>query len=231
MSGFDEDDNKQNGDKMARNDRRAARKQARRGYHHGNLKEALIAAALELIALKGPAGFTIAEAARAAGVSPAAPYRHFADRDALLAGIAARGFEVFADRLNAAWNEGRPDAVLAFRAVGMAYLAFAREAPAFYAAMFESGLPPDATVELTAASEQAFGILRKASEALIATLPPDKRPPVGMMNYHIWALAHGISSLFARGDEARRKLPMPPEDLLEAGVLIYLRGLGLYDSI
>ena len=55
----------------------------RRGYHHGNLREALIEAALELIGAKGPAGFTIAEAARLAGVSPAAPYRHFRDADAL----------------------------------------------------------------------------------------------------------------------------------------------------
>ena len=59
----------------------------------------MIAAALELIAEKGPAGFTIAEAARAAGVSPAAPYRHFRDRDALLADVALRGFEQFGDEL------------------------------------------------------------------------------------------------------------------------------------
>ena len=61
-----------------------------RGYHHGNLKEALIRAALQLIAEKGPAGFTFAEAARFAGVSPAAPYRHFRDRDDLLADVARR---------------------------------------------------------------------------------------------------------------------------------------------
>ena len=61
------------------------RGRGRRGYHHGNLREALVAAALDLIADKGPAGFTFAEAARAAGVSPAAPYRHFRDRDALMA--------------------------------------------------------------------------------------------------------------------------------------------------
>jgi hypothetical protein len=67
-----------------------------RGYHHGNLKEALLRAALELIAQKGPAGFTFAEAARWAGVSPAAPYRHFRDRDELLANVALRGFERFA---------------------------------------------------------------------------------------------------------------------------------------
>ena len=63
-----------------------------RGYHHGNLKEALIRAALDLIAKKGAAGFTFAEAARWAGVSPAAPYRHFRDRDELLSDVARRGF-------------------------------------------------------------------------------------------------------------------------------------------
>src|SRR3546814_4262216 len=65
----------------------------RRGYHHGNLREALIRAALDLIAEKGPAGFTFAEAARWAGVSSAAPYRHYRDREALLADVARRGFE------------------------------------------------------------------------------------------------------------------------------------------
>ena len=60
----------------------------RRGYHHGNLREALIGAAVELIAQHGPAGFTVAEAARLAGVSPGAPYRHFRDAEALLAEVA-----------------------------------------------------------------------------------------------------------------------------------------------
>ena len=81
----------------------------RRGYHHGNLREALIRAALDLIAEKGPAGFTFADAARSAGVSSAAPYRHFRDRQALLADVARRGFELFEERLDRAWNEGRPD--------------------------------------------------------------------------------------------------------------------------
>src|ERR1700741_5203188 len=72
---------------------------APRGYHHGNLREALIRAALELIARKGTAGFTFAEAARFAGVSPAAPYRHYRDRDDLLADVARRGFAQVADAL------------------------------------------------------------------------------------------------------------------------------------
>src|SRR5437667_11686444 len=89
-----------------------------RGYHHGNLKEALIRAALELIAQKGPAGFTFAEAARWAGVSPAAPYRHFRDRDELLASVALRGFQQFEAALTRAWDDGRPNPFAAFDRLG-----------------------------------------------------------------------------------------------------------------
>jgi AcrR family transcriptional regulator len=198
-----------------------------RGYHHGNLKEALLQAALDLIAQKGAAGFTFADAARMAGVSPAAPYRHFRDRDELLSSIAQRGFEQFESQLSAAWDDGRPDTVTAFERVGKAYLAFAREEPAFYSAMFESGVPVDAEAGLMAASERAFAVIRAAAERLAALAPPGTpRPPAMMMALHIWTMAHGVASLFARGDAARRKLPMSPEELLEAEVLIYLRGLG-----
>jgi AcrR family transcriptional regulator len=197
------------------------------GYHHGNLKEALIQAALELIARKGPGGFTFAEAARSAGVSPAAPYRHFRDRDELLASIAQQGFEQFEAALAAAWDDGRPDTPSAFQRVGKAYLAFAREHPAYYSAMFESGLPLENNPALLVASERAFAILRAASERLIAMAPPNvPRPPALMMALHIWSLSHGIASLFGRGDAAGRRMPMSADDLLEAGVLIYLKGLG-----
>lgn len=199
----------------------------RRGYHHGNLREALVEAALRLIAEKGPAGFTIAEAARLAGVSPAAPYRHFRDAEALLAEVALRGFERFAAALTAAWNAGRPDPVLAFEALGAAYLAFARQEPAYYAAMFEARIPQDAYPGLLAAGETAFTILREAAETLAQRLPKEQRPPSLMVALHIWSLSHGIASLFGRADAGRRKLPMPPEQLLEAGILLYLQSLGL----
>jgi AcrR family transcriptional regulator len=197
-----------------------------RGYHHGNLKEALVRAALELIAEKGPFGFTFAEAARWAGVSPAAPYRHFRDRDELLSDIARRGFEQFEEALKRAWDDGRPDVATAFERVGRAYLAFARTEPAYYSAMFEAGIPLELDSNLRTAGERAFAVLRSAVEKLIADMPPERRPPALMMALHIWALSHGIASLFARGDAARRTLPMSAEDLLEAGVLIYLQGLG-----
>src|SRR5438105_14239938 len=138
-----------------RKDQRDQRR-AERGYHHGNLKEALLQAALDLIAQKGAAGFTFADAARMAGVSPAAPYRHFRDRDELLSSIAQRGFEQFEAALTAAWDDGRPDTVTACERLGKAYLAFARDEPAFSSPMFESGLPADLNTALLAARERAF---------------------------------------------------------------------------
>ncbi len=202
----------------------------RRGYHHGNLREALIEAALALISELGPSGFTVAEAARRAGVSPAAPYRHFRDAEALLAEIALRGFDRFTAALAQAWNGGKPDPLRAFENVGRAYLAFAREEPAFYAAMFETRINFDVYPPLHVASDRAFAILREAAERLTATLPPTRRPPALMIALHVWALSHGVASLFGRG-EAGRKLPMSPEELLEAGVLLYLQSLGLAGGI
>jgi hypothetical protein len=96
--------------------------------------------------------------------------------------------------------------------------------------MFEAGVPLDANAELRESSDRAFAVLRIAAEMLIAQMPPERRPPALMMALHIWALSHGVASLFGRGDAGRRALPMSPEELLEAGVLVYLRGLGLPDQ-
>jgi len=205
--------------------------QGPRSYHHGNLKEALIRAALQLIAEKGPAGFTFAEAARWAGVSPAAPYRHYRDRDELLSDVAKRGFEQFEAALAKAWDDGKPDPATAFDRLGKAYLAFARSEPAYYSAMFEAGVPLETSPELRAAGDRAFGVLRNATEKLVATMPAKDRPPVLMMALHVWAFSHGIASLFGRGDAGRRSLPMSAEELLEAGMLLYLRGLGLPEHV
>ena len=207
---------------------RKEQRRAERGYHHGNLKEALLQAALGLIAEKGAAGFTFADAARMAGVSPAAPYRHFRDRDELLSSIAQRGFEQFEAVLTSSWDDGRPDTVTAFERVGKAYLAFARNEPSFYSAMFESGIPIEANPALMVAGERAFAVIRAAAERLAALAPPGQpRPPALMMALHIWSMSHGVASLFGRGDAARRAQPMSPEELLEAATLIYLRGLGI----
>jgi AcrR family transcriptional regulator len=200
---------------------------SRRGYHHGNLREALIQAAQDLIGAKGPAGFTIAEAARLAGVSPAAPYRHFRDAESLLAEVAVRGFDTFHDRLAGALAKAPADAARAAEQVGRAYLAFAREEPAFYAAMFEARIAREPYPELQVAGDRAFGVLRALAERLSAAARIQPKPPALMIALHLWSTTHGIASLFARPDPSRRPLPMSPEDLLEASVLIYLQGLGI----
>ncbi|HRF09419.1 MAG TPA: TetR/AcrR family transcriptional regulator [Xanthobacteraceae bacterium] len=198
-----------------------------RGYHHGDLREDLVRAALELIKEKGPGGFTFADAARWAGVSPAAPYRHYRDRDELLVDVAKRGFKLFADRLREAWGDGKPTTGEAFGRLGKAYLDFARNEPSYYAAMFESGVSIAGDPELREIADRSFQQLRAAAEVLVAKMPAQGRPPALMVALHIWSMTHGIASLFARADAARRPLPMSAEDLLEAQTLIYLKGLGL----
>lgn len=199
----------------------------RRGYHHGNLREALVDAVLDLIAKHGPSGFSFSEAARAAGVSPAAPYRHFKDRDALIAEVAEKGFELLADRLETAYDKGGPSPVRAFEAVTGAYLDFAARERSYFLAMFQAG--PPGTDAISAAGDRAFDVLRRACEGLTRHLPAAQRPPIHMMSYHVWALCHGIAELFGR-PESRRRAPIDAADLLEAGTAIYLRGLGLLEK-
>ena len=200
----------------------------RRGYHHGNLREALIEAAVALVAERGVAGVTLADVARAVGVSPAAPYRHFSDLDAVMSEVARRGFERFHDALEAAWNGGRPDPMQAIENCGRAYLAFARADAPTYAIMFDPAPAIAADPALKDASTRAFGVLRRAAELAAASVPQGQRPPAMMMALHVWALSHGVATLFVGRSEASRfRMPMSAEDLLEAGLLIYLQSLGV----
>ena len=144
-----------------------------------------------------------------------------------MAQVALRGFAQFEAALRQAWQDGAPDALTALDRLGKVYLQFARTEPAYYSAMFEAGVPLSASPELRELGERAFAVLREAAEKLCARMPPRGRPPPLMVALHIWAMSHGIASLFGRGDAARRTLPMSPEELLEANVLVYLRGLGL----
>ena len=200
----------------------------KRGYHHGNLKQALVDASLTLTEAKGPTGFTLSEAAKQAGVTPAAVYRHFEGREDLIAEAARQGYEIFADLMEYAYETGQPSSLASFEATGRAYLAFARKYPGHYVAMFESGISINRTPELAQVANRASGVLEKAAAALSEHIAPDKRPPPQMFSAHIWAMSHGVVELFARGGPGT-KSPFSPEDLLESGIGIYLRGLGLID--
>jgi len=150
----------------------------KRGYHHGNLRQALIDAALELIEQRGPTGFTLSEAAKRAGVTPAAVYRHFEGREDLIAEAAHQGYDIFAELMEFAYESGQPSALKAFEATGRAYLAFARKYPGHYIAMFESGISVNRTPELAHAANRANGVLERAASDLSQHIPADKRPPL-----------------------------------------------------
>jgi AcrR family transcriptional regulator len=191
----------------------AARK-ARDSYHHGNLKETLLDTAEALIAERGPANISLSEMARMAGVSSAAIYRHYADLNALIGAVAGRGFTEFALRLEAAVSVagGGPRAL---DGMGRAYLAFARERPGAYAAMFSSTVA-FSSPELAAAGERAFAGLTAGVNEIGAALGLDPAA-CHRLALKIWSLSHGIATLAGSG----RLSPATgahPEQLLKEGV-------------
>lgn len=194
-----------------------------RGYHHGNLREALVEAARTLSAEKGPHGFTLAEAARAAGVSPSAPYRHFRDKDDLIAELRQRGFAEFATRLGAAFRSV-PETADGLGLMGRAYLAFAREQPGTYAAMFayrpERPLKPDGGT--TPEDDPAFGPLVAAIAGL---LPAEQRQggSARLVALEVWALSHGLASLERAGLPGPGSGAPPMESVLDDAVARLLR--------
>ena len=208
---------------MSRQDRKAG---ARGAYHHGNLREALIQAALVLIAERGLAGFAVAELARAVGVSSAAPYRHFRDRDAVVAEVARRGFDQLATEMRAAADAPGGNAITALERCAQAHLSFsAREKPV-YAAMFEPDFPVSSHAELSRARDAAFAVLRRMAHVACDQSRAPSRPPALMVALHIWSMTHGIASLYVSHDGAGQ-LAMTPAELLEAGLLVYLQSLQL----
>ncbi len=192
---------------------------ARRGYHHGRLKEALVDAARALLGERGAQGFSLADAAKLAGVSPAAPYRHFRDRDALLAEVARQGFTLFAERLSAALAAGG-DPRDGLVAMGRAYLSFAREEPGLYEAMFSWCAAPDKEGGDAGQANGAFDILLNGIARALAVSGRVTGDP-RRLALEVWALAHGVATLAA----ARQLGPgIDPEVVLREGVGALLAG-------
>lgn len=196
----------------------------RRSYHHGNLKEALIEAARRFIAERGVGGFTLVDAARLVGVTPAALYRHFRGREALLEEVAGRGFTDLAQRLAKAVG-GRGTALERFTRMGEAYLAFAEEEPGYYAAIFETrnlGLGGNRPGSEDAPRPSPFDLL---VEALRSTFPDgfggvDPR----FIALEVWALSHGLATLSAAGQLPKGPGVPDKYELLRAGVLALVHG-------
>ncbi len=173
----------------------------RKGYHHGALKEALIDAAQSLIAEQGPEGFTMADACRAAGVSTAAPYRHFADRGALVEAVALQGFEKLANHLRPARDSHPAGTVESIVAMGRAYIGFAKKEPAQFKLMFgchpavqTDGQPPED-------GKPCFMVLLEAVAAWFdrvgETASEQRILDTALM---LWTIVHGTAYLLLDND-------------------------------
>ncbi|GAA5013472.1 hypothetical protein GCM10023335_36290 [Streptomyces siamensis] len=154
-----------------------------RPYHHGDLRRAILRAALDAIAADGPSALSLRDLARRAGVSHAAPAHHFKDRTGLLTAIAAEGYELLAAALADADD---------LRDAGVRYVRFAREHPAYFQVMFSPELLRANDLELTTARTLAGERLRSA----VSAVPQEGRGPDSRLaGVAAWSLAHGFATL------------------------------------
>lgn len=156
---------------------------ANRHYHHGDLRRAILSAALDVIAADGPAALSLRDLARRAGVSHAAPAHHFKDRAGLLTAIAAEGFGLLATTLRQAAD---------LKEAGVRYVRFAREQRAHFQVMFAPGLLREGDLELATARALAGDALRDA----VAAVPSEGRgTDARLAGVAAWSLAHGFATL------------------------------------
>lgn len=194
----------------------------RDSYHHGDLKRALTSAALSLVSEKGPKGFTLTEAARRAGVSAAAPYRHFTDKAALLAAVAEQGFRELHAELAAAAGAA-PDPRARVTELGRAYVRWAVAHPDHYRVMFGAEVSQADHPDLAVAGERAFGDLLDAITAcqqagVVAAQDPRT------LAAPLWSLVHGVASLAIGGELHAVGIEQDPEAIIAGVVAQILSG-------
>jgi AcrR family transcriptional regulator len=166
-------------------------------YHHGNLREALLEAAIRLIAEVGPTAFTLREVARRAGVSHNAPYRHFRDRDDLMAAVAAQGFRELTKAMVEA-AAPHSEVLERLKRAGLGYVSFALRRPEHFTVMFDAPMSKHKHPDSAAAAEQAFGTLlgfvKDCQEA-------GRLPTVDLRQMALlaWTMVHGIAKLGITG--------------------------------
>ncbi|GAA5053650.1 TetR/AcrR family transcriptional regulator [Streptomyces similanensis] len=180
-------------------------------YHHGDLRAACLRAARELLEEDGSAGLSLRAVARRAGVSPTAPYRHYADRDALVSAVAAQGYEELAGYLAAAHPSPASAGDLA--AVAVAYVRFALDHPALFRVMFAE--PCDQTSEERVAATAA---IREYVRGVVHRAFPGVDPEA--LSTTVWALVHGLAFLHLDG-----KLDASTPEVVDAQVRAAVQAL------
>lgn len=172
---------------------------AARPYHHGNLPESLLRAAVELIEHEGPAALSLREVARRAGVSHAAPAHHFGDKAGLLTALAAQGFELFTAALSEARDAAGADPMERFAATGRAYVLFAARHGAHFEVMFRPELVHPADSALAQASGAAYAVLTGSiADAQASGYAAGMDPEV--LATTAWSTAHGLATLWLAGN-------------------------------
>ena len=195
----------------------------RKGYHHGDLKEALKSAALSLVREHGPRGFTLSEAARRAGVSAAAPYRHFADREALLVAVAEEGYRDLLERLRTEAEREDLTLELRFFEMGVAYVRFALDQPESFQVMFNGEVDKGRHPSLLLAADEAGEV----AELLLKRLQEENKLPPGdplVLARPAWALLHGIASLQVQGVLSQARWACDPIQLAREGLRALIMG-------
>jgi len=178
------------------------KKKGRGRYHHGDLRSALLEVAVEAIGEHGLSGLSLRDCARRLGVSHAAPYRHFVDKDALLMAIAGDGFAMLVDAGRAAM-EGLDDPRDRLDAYGVAYVRFAMDHPEHHRVMFTSEIGEDAVPKgAIVTSTASFELLLECASAVVGV--PKEEATVPALAF--WSLVHGLSMLILDGR-------IPPEHI------------------
>jgi AcrR family transcriptional regulator len=162
-----------------------------RPYHHGDLRRAVLEAALTLVAAHGPAALSLREVARLAGVSHAAPTHHFRNKAGVLTAIAADGYRLLAEALAAA-RANPVEGSTPFREQGVAYVVFATSHPGHFAVMRAPYLLDNDDADLAAARDSAGEQLRGGAEELAGS---GAATPLAA-----WSLVHGLASLLLEGN-------------------------------
>ncbi len=186
-------------------------------YHHGDLRTACVSAALELLEESGESALSLRAVARRAGVSPAAPYRHYADREALVSAVAAVGYRELAERLAAAHPS--PSTPKQLSSVAIAYVQFALERPALFRIMFGAACDRDNDERIAATAAVSLYV-----RGIVERSFPQAEPEA--LATAIWALVHGLAFLHLDG-----KLDSPTPTVVAERVTAAIQALLTASSI
>jgi len=177
-------------------------KREKRAYHHGNLAESLLNAVDELTTQFGLEAVTLRGCAKLVGVSPSSAFRHYADKRALLTAFATRALHQLSDAMEVAKSQAHKDGTNAFRAVGLAYIEFALEKPAFFRAMWREEAIYSNDEDYVAAANELSAHLKGGFADTIKDEDPASFGPLELL---AWSSVHGLANLFVDGPVAKDK--------------------------